>query len=251
MSIALMTAVWKLDLQSSDKMVLLALADAANDEGVTWMAVKSRVAGKADLLTKCSLSERAVQGAIKRLCDAGLLSRLDRPGKGVIWTVSPAGNAPPQEMRPAANVVNPRSKCGETVSNPQPSSEAKASSDDTGAKVEPFDRFWAAYPSKIGKGLARTAYETAAKKIRKAGGGDPHALMLTGLAKANASARWKDPTFTIPNPATWLNQERWDDEPCAIIAKGGGVTIIPSVMSPELIAARRALLEQTPEHPNA
>lgn len=246
-----MTAVWKLDLPPSDKMVLLALSDAANDEGVTWMAVKSRVAGKADLLAKCSLSERAVQGAIKRLCEARLLSRLDRPGRGVIWTVTPAGNAPPQEMRPAGNDTDPRSKCGETVSKPQPSSEPKGSSEDAGAKAEPFDRFWQAYPSKIGKGLARTAYDAAAKKIRKAGAGDPHALMLTGLAKAIASARWKDPTFTIPNPATWLNQERWDDEPCPIIARAGGVTPTLSAMSPELIAARRALLEQAPETPNA
>lgn len=246
-----MTVVWKLDLQPSDKMVLLALADAANDDGVTWMAVKSRTAGKADLLTKCSLSERAVQGAIKRLCEGGHLTRVDRPGKGVIWTVHPRSICAPQIMPPAGNDVDPRSICGETVSNHQPSSEAKASSDDAGAKVEPFDRFWAAYPSKIGKGDARKAYGNAVTKARKAGSKDPHGLMLSGLAKATASARWKDPTYTIPNPATWLNQERWDDEPCAVIAKSGGATITPSAMSPELIARRRALLEQVPEQPNA
>jgi len=250
-SIALMTAVWKLDLPPSDKMVLLALADAANDDGVTWMAVQSRNAGKMDLLNKCSLSLRAVQGAIKRLCASGHLSRNDRTGKGVIWTVTPAADAPRQDMRPAANAGPPAANAGKPSLNHQPSSEAKASSDDTGAKVEPFDRFWTAYPSKIGKGLARKAYADAITKARKAGATDPHALMLTGLAKATASARWKDPTYTIPNPATWLNQERWDDEPCAVIAKSGGATVTPSAMSPELIARRRALLEQAPEQPNA
>lgn len=215
-----MTAVWKLDLQPSDKMVLLALADAANDDGVTWMAVKSRSAGKTDLIQKCSLSERAVQGAIKRLCEAGLLTRLDRPGKGVIWTVTPAASAPPQIMPPAGNDTYPRSICGETVNNPQPSSVAKATSDDAGAKETSFDRFWKAYPSKVGKGLARKAYETAAKKVRK-DHIDPHAVMLTAVERAKASARWKDPTYTIPNPATWLNQERWDDETCPVVAKAG------------------------------
>lgn len=126
MSIALMTAVWKLDLPPSDKMVLLALADAANDDGVTWMAVKSRTEGKSDLLTKCSLSERAVQGAIKRLCEGGQLTRIDRPGKGVIWTVHPRSICAPQIMPPAENDTDPRSICGETVSNLP--SEAKASS---------------------------------------------------------------------------------------------------------------------------
>ncbi|WP_313444527.1 hypothetical protein [Brevundimonas sp.] len=129
MSIAIMTAVWKLDMAPSDKMVLLALADAANDDGVTWIAVKHRKEGdqRLDLLTKCSLSERAVQGALKRLVDAGHLSRRDVPGKGVIWTVTPAASAPPQHLRPAGNDANPRSICGETVNNPQPS-EANASS---------------------------------------------------------------------------------------------------------------------------
>ena len=85
-----MTSVWRLDLSPTDKMVLLALADAANDDGVCWTPIKARTPGKLDLLTKCSLSERAIQGAIKRLCESGLLSRLERPGKGVISTVTPA-----------------------------------------------------------------------------------------------------------------------------------------------------------------
>ena len=146
MSIALMTEVWKMQMAMSDKIVLLALADAANDDGVTWMAVKTR-SDKLDMLTKCSMSERAIQGAIKRLCADGHLSRQERPGKGVIYTVTPnpdacrlpadprtscgptpAADAPPQEMRPAANDTDPRSSCGETVSNRQSISEAKASS---------------------------------------------------------------------------------------------------------------------------
>lgn len=137
MSVTLMSAVWPMDLPTTDKMVLLALADAANDDGVTWIAVKSRKAGeKLDILKKCSLKERAVQGAIKRLCDSGLLTRDERPGKGVIYRVTPAGNAAPQEMRPAGKDVNPRSKCGETVSNHH-TSEANASSVVGAPKAQP------------------------------------------------------------------------------------------------------------------
>lgn len=126
-----MTEVWKIDMTPSDKMVLLALADAANDQGVTWMAVRHRKAGddRLDLLTKCSLSERAVQGALKRLVDGGHLTRKDVPGKGVIWTVHPRSICAPQDLRPAGNDMNPRSICGETVSNHHLSSEAKASSE--------------------------------------------------------------------------------------------------------------------------
>lgn len=129
MSVRLMTIVWALDLPATDKMVLLALADAANDDGVTWIALKSRTEGKYDLTVKCSLSKRAIQLAIGRLCDGKLLTRLERPGRGVIYTVTPKGgaqDAPVHDVRPApdAPAGAPRA--------PKPSipviSEAKASS---------------------------------------------------------------------------------------------------------------------------
>lgn len=243
MSIALMTEVWRMDLPPSDKMVLLALADAANDDGVTWIAVASRKqTERLDLKKKSGLSERAIQGAIKRLCEAGFLARDERAGRGVIYTVTPAANAPRSKCAPAENDANPRSSCGETVSNPHTSSEGKPSSED--ARTTSFDVFWKAYPAKTGKGAARRAFEAAAKKIRK-DGGDPLGVMLAALDRAVASARWNDPTYTKPNPATWLSQERWEDDygPPAAGRSSPTGTVAPAPMSPELQARRRALLE--------
>ncbi|WP_332657343.1 helix-turn-helix domain-containing protein [Brevundimonas sp.] len=254
MSIALMTVVWRLDLSPSDKMVLLALADAANDDGVTWMAVSTRNPAKLDLQRKCSLSERAVQGAIKRLCDGGYLSRFDRPGRGVIWTVTPAGNAPPQEMHPrnisapAPSAPAPAAGAGKPSLKPHPSSEAKASSEDAGAKKSTFDEFWTAYPSKVGKGAARKAFDVAVRKIRQSRPSErPLEVLLDGLHRAVTSARWRDPTYTRPNPATWLNQERWDDvyEPPPSGSGGPSSPKGPSAMSAETLAQRRALLTET------
>lgn len=128
MSVAIMTAVWRMNLPSTEKLVLLALADAANDDGITWIAVASKRQGqKLDLLTKTSLSERAIQGAIKRLSAEGHLRREERPGKGVIYHITPrtscgatpAPPAPRTGRAPADNNVNPRTSCGETVSNRQ------------------------------------------------------------------------------------------------------------------------------------
>lgn len=140
-----MTAVWKLDLPPSDKMVLLALADAANDDGVTWMAVKSKTAGKLDLLKKCSLSLRAVQGALKRLCEGGYLTRLDRTGKGVIWTVTPAADAPRQDMRPAANAS------GTAADAPKPSSnrQSKKTKEREGAPSKRCPADWSPSPDDL------------------------------------------------------------------------------------------------------
>ena len=108
MSIKLMSAVWKINLPASEKLVLLALADCANDEGGCWPSMKT-------LVEKCSKGERTVQAAIKALVEAGHLSRDERLGKGCYYTVhprnncAPAENAPPQKMRqtPAKSADKP------------------------------------------------------------------------------------------------------------------------------------------------
>lgn len=160
MSIALMTQVWRMDLATTDKMVLLALADAANDDGVCWTAVKARTPGKLDLITKCSLSERAIQGAIKRLCEAGFLGRIERPGRGVIYTVSttpdPRTSCAPQELRPAGNDTNPRSSCGETISNPNPKTKSVARAFPSDWALSQSDRDYA-----LSQGLTQQEIERA------------------------------------------------------------------------------------------
>ena len=67
-----------------------------------------------------------------------------------------------------------------------------------------FDDFWQAYPRKRGKGAAAKAYETALTKI------EPDELLIK--VRDFADDPWRPDDFT-PLATTWLNQERWDDEP--------------------------------------
>jgi len=131
-SISLMSDVWRMDLPTTDKMVLLALADAANDAGVTWLAVCSKRDDKLDLLKKTSLSERAVQMAIQRLCEAGHLRREERPGRGVIYNVTP-----PQYM-------HPRTTCAPAPDAPTPARRAPKPSTNHQSKSisRPFPLSW-------------------------------------------------------------------------------------------------------------
>lgn len=77
MSVRIMTAAWAVNLPAGEKLVLLALADCANDEGACWPGIKS-------LCNKTGKSERSLQGAIKALCEEGHLSRLERDRKSVV-----------------------------------------------------------------------------------------------------------------------------------------------------------------------
>ncbi len=71
---------------------------------------------------------------------------------------------------------------------------------------ETFERFWAGYPRKIGKGSARKAWN----KIKPINGLCD--TICQQVDKAKQTEQWtKDAGKFIPNPATWLNQARWED----------------------------------------
>lgn len=109
MSIKLMTAVWDIVLPASDKLVLLALADCANDEGGCWPSM-------ATLVKKCSKGERTVQAAIKSLADAGHITRDERPGKGCFYTVHPRNNCAPAKSAPPQKTTKTPAKSADKPS---------------------------------------------------------------------------------------------------------------------------------------
>jgi hypothetical protein len=70
-----------------------------------------------------------------------------------------------------------------------------------------FSEFWQAYPKKIGKQAALKAW----KRVKVTA--ELHEKILDAIRLQKTSAQWqKDNGQFIPNPATWLNQGRWDDE---------------------------------------
>lgn len=67
-----------------------------------------------------------------------------------------------------------------------------------------FEIFWSAYPTKVGKQPARKAFDKA--KV-------PVETLVAAIDRQKCSSQWsKDGGRYIPNPATWLNQCRWEDE---------------------------------------
>jgi len=77
MSIRVMTSVWD-DSRTqahSELLVLLALADWANDDGYCWPTISA-------VATKARLSERAVQQILGRLTASGRIRRIQGGGRG-------------------------------------------------------------------------------------------------------------------------------------------------------------------------
>lgn len=74
-------------------------------------------------------------------------------------------------------------------------------------KQERFDRFWTLYPKKVGK---QAAWKTWSKLNPSE---ELTEKILSAVETQKGWKQWKkeDGRF-IPNPTTWLNQGRWDDE---------------------------------------
>lgn len=79
---------------------------------------------------------------------------------------------------------------------------------------ETFERFWSAYPRRVGKGAARKSFTRAV-----VAGRDPEEL-IERAARFARRAGLDDPRFVV-HPATWLNQERFDDDEEAQHARPG------------------------------
>lgn len=99
MSIIIMTAVWRESRSKGGaRLVLLSLADQANDDGWCWPSVGT-------IADRCNISERAVQQHLRALEEAGELVRESRSGHSsryrVVLTFGGADSSGVQNLRGA------------------------------------------------------------------------------------------------------------------------------------------------------
>ena len=66
MSIKAMSWVWQQPIKGSTKLVLLALADNANDDGKCWPGIET-------VVNKCGIARNTVIGSIRKLKKQGLI----------------------------------------------------------------------------------------------------------------------------------------------------------------------------------
>ena len=184
------------------KLVLIKLADNANDQGECWPSYQH-------IADQCEIDRSTVRRHIKALETQGLLRIENREG--------PKGNSSNLYHLRLGRVglestgVGPESTGGvgpestRTSHSSEPVIEPKPLCTD-GAQ-EGFDQFWGLYPKKKGRKDAVKAWG----KLKPDAG--LRQTMLTALASHCISRDWtKDDGQYVPNAATWLNGEKWHDE---------------------------------------
>ena len=122
------------------------------------------------------------KGALVALCNDGAMFRMGSEG----WVDLPDVPQPVKEVR-----------------------NKKATPKSTDDYSADFEAWWAIYPRKTAKKKAWEAWE----KLKS-----PTGVLATRLQEQLNAGMWAD-QYT-PHPATYINQERWNDEPMQTDEKG-------------------------------
>lgn len=164
--------------------------------------------------TKDTVTRKSVEDAIRKLVSAGLLRAYEV--NGMPYLLFPTWEKHQRIRNKRRKYPEPTKKdfltatrcqmtagCPpESESNPNPESESESESN---PRAGAFAEFWAAYPRKVGKEAARRAFAKVPKEAWP--------LLVPAINAQKLSRQWqKDGGQYIPNPATWLNQGRWEDE---------------------------------------
>ena len=152
------------------------------------------------------------------LTDAGLIEIYEVEGRLYAEILS-FKNHQVINNREAESVLPSRVKVASRRVQGEGRKEGKERKEGTESDDSLFDRFYEAYPRKVGKLAAIKAFAKCKAD---------EALvdqMIAAIEEQKQSAQWvKDNGQFIPHPATWLNNERWADSV-------SGQTAIPSLLT--------------------
>lgn len=170
---------------------------------------------KGYLAAWCNGSTRGVAKNIDYLLEKGYIKKIDKFIKGVKFCEYYAvelssivvNKVPEQEEQSSESVEQSSEKQEQSSYN-----NIDTIVDTIVDKIDPvfntnkaFKKFWKRYPNKKAKPTAEKKFNTKCKDF------ETYKAIMFGLRKYQNSKEWKNSEF-IPHPATWLNQERWNDE---------------------------------------
>ena len=203
-----MSWAWEQETKSSgERLVLLALADHAGEDGECWPH-------SARLGEKCALDRKTVQRHLTALDARGVIEKVNRRKRnngtlgGWLYRLPIAEGTHTSPLREDTDVPTKRGHPRHLLEGtPTPPHEPSISN----PQIEPstvdsdWETFWSVYPRKTGKQNAEKAWNKLSTIDRE------HAVQHIHHHVRHWQAAGTAPQF-IPHPATWLNGRRWQDE---------------------------------------
>lgn len=222
MSVHITSKIWKLEgMDPHTKLVLLKFGDHANDDGVCWPSIKR-------VVKETGVKRATVFKKLKELELMGVIARTPRPNETTVFLINPdkwkggsttetgppggpggstesAKVGPPGGPKPSRiRTINETPRC-EVVHEEDLFSMFDSPS--APKKDNPAETLYAAYPRKEGKPAAIRAINAALKRCKLS---FPDLLKSVEFFARTVKAAATETKF-IPHPATWFNQDRWND----------------------------------------
>lgn len=116
------------------------------------------------------------------------------------------------KSRDVTVTVSSRERAARVEDKPLPTDIEPQKKEQKDALTREFDLFWAEYPNKVGKPKAFAAFIAARKRAT-------FEVIVTGLRRYMAA---KPADRAWLNPATFFNQDRWDDQPANVVPMARG-----------------------------
>ena len=221
MSVKALTWAFDQPISATDKVVLLALADYANEHGLCWPSISS-------LVQRAHVGERTVQRALQSLEDAGFITRERRKRENgsdtsniyrlclerVCQDVSGGVNLAPHHagegvIQTGGEGVTQTGGEGGLHDTPRTVIKNHHKEPSNILVDSEFEEFWAVYPKRAPhpnpKKKARESYIGIRKKKVS------HETIINAVRKYAELRKNEDPKFTA-QAVTWLNQWRFNDD---------------------------------------
>lgn len=165
------------------------------------------VFGRKSAATETGLSERTIRSCLDCLKDMGSL-RVKATNRFSILTIKNWDIYQEEQPKTSSETIT-------ETTGVRPSSDFRATTDKNVKNVKNvknnysvgFLSFWKAYPKKISKGDAWSAWRQNKKNMPEL------SVLLEAIEKQKQSAQWnKNGGQFIPGPGKWIRQCKWEDE---------------------------------------
>jgi hypothetical protein len=200
MSVRLMAMVWDMDMKAVDKIILLALADYADDDGVCWPK-------QGTVAIKTGVTRQTVNQKMKQMEESGVLEKKD--GRTILFPVKEADTIVGETDTPKCQGDRQESRvdrqgCQGGRHPSKPSTNHQLTTKDNFQNQA--EEIYAEYPRNVGKAKAIPSIISALKKAK-----DFSRVLARTKQFAELTAD-REREF-IPHPTTWFNQHRYNDNP--------------------------------------
>lgn len=190
---------WEHEVVPDDSRKIARIINAGAQSNTLWRGIRERFP---------SVSEGTLQN--QRLERVRAEVQTGKSDTGERRKSSRSGTEPAQYVRTSAfaftsavpPVITSAASDGDAVQQAH-----DGNGDSISAAAARFERFWAAYPRKVGRDAAWREW------LKRSPGNALTDTMIAKVREQQASPQWlKDGGQFIPHPRTWLHQGRWQDE---------------------------------------